>query len=520
MPPPAYDPLFEDPALSHRERIERLVAAALSDPEVRLRFEDELARGGMGAVRQAFDRSLQRRMAVKTLHADTYEHVLLVHGFLREAQVTGQLDHPNIVPIHELGRNDEGELFFTMKLVDGESLRDRIGRAPPASYERLKERLEVFVKVCDALAFAHSRGVLHCDIKSANVMVGSYAQVYLMDWGGAQLLAPPPDVDSSQWVRDSLPTPRPTRGLVFGTPAYMSPEQASAGREPIDERSDIFSMGALLYEIMTGRPPYAGNSAREGIVRALQWDVVPPEERPHIYPRELIRIVMTAMARDPKDRYASVKDLQAAVSGLLSGGGNFQTIHVPAGTHVIREGDEGSAAYWIESGTFEVYQERGGVRRSLRTLSRNVFFGETAIFARTTRTASVVALTDGVLKVLTASALESQLDSMTPWMRMLIQTMARWFAGPEEGRAAAAAAAAAVEPSVETEAVTPEPAVEAVSDRGWTGLFSEDSVVIDVVEDESIVDIVDLADGPREVGEPRPRTPWWHPPPRPSQKPA
>jgi hypothetical protein len=512
MPDPAYDPLFEDPSLTHRERIDRLVEAAIRDPEARLRFEDELARGGMGAVRQAFDRSLQRRMAVKTLHAGTYEHVLLVHGFLREAQVTGQLDHPNIVPIHELGRDEEGALYFTMKLVDGESLRDRIGRAPPASYERLKELLEVFIKVCDALAFAHSRGVLHCDIKSANVMVGSYAQVYLMDWGGAQLLEPPPGVDTSQWVRDSLPTPRPTTGLVFGTPAYMSPEQASGGREPMDERSDIFSMGALLYEILTGRPPYVGNSAREGIVRALRWDVVPPEERPHVYPRELIRIVMTAMARDPKDRYQSVKDLQAAVSGLLSGGGNFQTIRVPAGTHVIREGEAGDAAYWIESGTFEVYQERDGERRSLRTLSRNVFFGETAIFARTTRTASVVALTDGVLKVLTASALESQLDSMTPWMRMLIQTMARWFAGPEEGRLAAAE-----DPSV-AEEVAPEPAVDPVSDRGWTGLLAEESVVIDVVEDASIVDIVDLADGAREPGEPRPRTPWWHPPPRPQHK--
>jgi serine/threonine protein kinase len=115
-------------------------------------------------------------MAVKTMHAETYDHVLMVHGFLREAQVTGQLDHPNIVPIHELGRDDDGELFFTMKLVDGESLRALIGRAPPASYEQLKELLEVFIKVCDALAFAHSRGVLHCDIKSANVMVGRYGR--------------------------------------------------------------------------------------------------------------------------------------------------------------------------------------------------------------------------------------------------------------------------------------------------------------------------------------------------------
>jgi tRNA A-37 threonylcarbamoyl transferase component Bud32 len=505
--------LFDDDSLSHDQRIELLVKAAISEPAYRLRFEEELARGGMGAVRQAFDMSLQRRMAVKTMHEETYDHVLLVHGFLREAQVTGQLDHPNIVPIHELGRNAHGELFFTMKLVDGESLRARIGRAPPPSYEHLKALLEIFLKICDALAFAHDRGVIHCDIKAANVMVGRFGQVYLMDWGGAQLRTPPDGVDTSQWVRDSLPTPKMAKGIVFGTPAYMSPEQASAGRLPVDERSDVFSMGALLYEIMTGKPPYTGGTAREGIARAANWELVPPEDRPHLYPRELVRIAMTAMARDPNDRYQSVEALRSAIAGLLSGGGNFPTMRVTAGTYVIREGDIGDAAYWIESGTFEVYQTRDGVRTPLRVLTRNVFFGETAIFARTTRTASVVALTDGVLKVFTAAALEGQLDTMTPWMRSLIQTMAKWFAGPEEVRRTShhapttatrppqPAPAPPDDPSV-TEVFMPHGAsptqeVPAVSERGWTGLVSpEESVVIDIVDTEvDTLEPEDLADG-------------------------
>jgi serine/threonine protein kinase len=200
----------------------------------------------------------------------------MVHGFLREAQVTGQLDHPNIVPIHELGRDAKGELYFTMKLVEGQSLRaDR--RRAGADSDRCSTCLEIFVKVCDALAFAHARGVLHCDIKSANVMVGEFGQVYLMDWGGAQLLKPGPGVDTSNWVRDSLPTAaaRETQGVVFGTPAYMSPEQASAGREPMDERSDIFSMGALLYEIMTGRRR-TRPTALEASLLAQMCDIVPP----------------------------------------------------------------------------------------------------------------------------------------------------------------------------------------------------------------------------------------------------
>ncbi len=507
----ASDSLFDDDSLSHDERVQRLVRAAISEPAYRLRFEEELARGGMGAVRQAFDMSLQRRMAVKTMHAETYDHVLLVHGFLREAQVTGQLDHPNIVPIHELGRDQYGELFFTMKLVDGDSLHKHIGRAPPSSYEHLKTLLEVFIKVCDALAFAHNRGVIHCDIKSSNVMVGRYGQVYLMDWGGAQLLPPPDGVDTSHWVRDSLPTPKTAKGIVFGTPAYMSPEQASAGRAPIDERSDVFSMGALLYEIMTGKPPYTGGTAREGISRAAKWELVPPEDRPHLYPRELVRIAMTAMARDPNDRFQTVLELRSAIAGLLSGGGNFPTMRVPAGVHVITQGDIGDAAYWIESGTFEVYQTQGGVRRSLRVLHRNAFFGETAIFARTTRTASVVALTDGVLKVFTAAALEGQLDTMTPWMRSLIQTMAKWFAGPETPRSTAAAP-----PPREAAPEPPEPSVTELYERPDAGPAddeaalesSEESVVIDIVDAADIDEASDLADGAADPTQPRRVGPW------------
>jgi hypothetical protein len=491
------DPLSDragavDAARAHAEELARLVAVALGDPEPRLRFEDELARGGMGAVCYAFDAALQRRMAVKTLHAESYEHLMLVRGFLREAQVTGQLDHPNIVPIHELGRDEHGELFFTMKLVDGDSLR------------------AVLMRVCDALAFAHSRGVIHCDIKAANVMVGTYGQVYLMDWGAARLLEPGPGVDASQWVRDSLPPFEEPRGLVFGTPAYMSPEQASRGQQSLDERSDIFSLGALLYEIMTGKPPYSGGTTREGLARAAQWDLVPPEERPHVYPRELIRIAMTAMARDPGDRYQTVEELQDAVDGVLSGGGNFPTMRVPAGVHVIQEGDVGEAAYWIESGTFEVYQLRDGLRKSVRVLGRNTFFGETAIFARTTRTASVVAQTDGVLKVFTASALEEQLDTMTPWMCSLIQSMAKWFAGPEPARRAAKVEpreeAAPADPSVTEFYPQPGPAsgdaAEVVTDRGWTGLVAaEASVAIDFVDESDLVyEAPDLAEG---EGDPR-----------------
>ncbi len=436
--------------LTHEERIQELIVAALPDPAQRLKLEGELARGGMGAVRLAFDSALQRRMAAKTMHASTYEHVMLVHGFLREAQVTGQLDHPNIVPIHELGRDAKGELYFTMKLVEGQSLKALIGGAPIADVDRLFNLLEIFVKICDALGFAHSRGVLHCDIKSANVMVGEFGQVYLMDWGGAQLLAqlahlahlPHRGVDTRKWVHDSLP-PLPeadTKGLVFGTPSYMSPEQASAGRDPLDERSDIFSMGALLYEIMTGRPPYHGSSALEAIMMAQICDIRAPDELPQIppntFPPELVRIVMKALAKRPDDRYRSVAEMKLAILRLMRGGGNFATVRFARGAHVIRQGEVGDAAYIVVSGKLEVYKMIDGERVVLRQLGPGDMFGETAIFAASPRTASVVVTADASMVVVTSEVIEQELDSMKPWMGAFIRTLATRFGGIEEERRA------------------------------------------------------------------------------------
>ncbi len=430
--------MAEDRRLKLDRRTEAMIRAALPDSAGRLSFGDELARGGMGAVRVAFDASLQRRMAAKTLHEESYERLMLVHGFLREAQVTGQLDHPNIVPIYELGRDERGGLYFTMKLIEGQSLHAVIGRRPPANYEVLYNRLEIFIKVCDALAFAHSRGVIHCDIKSANVMVGAYGEVLLMDWGGARLLEPA-GRDTSGWVQDSLP-PLPgddTKGVVLGTPAYMSPEQAGGHGETLDERSDVFSMGALLYEIMTGRAPYVSTGAREGLALARACEIVPPDQLPgmpvHVYLGELLRIVMKALARRPEDRYPGVEALKHDLFRLFRGASNFETLQFAPGTYVIREGEQGDAAYIVVSGRLEVSREVEGKPRLIRLLGPGEVFGETAIFAASPRTASVRVIEQASLIAVNSHVMEQELLSLKPWMSAFIRTLASRFGGLDSG---------------------------------------------------------------------------------------
>lgn len=441
----AIDRLFDpDAPLSYEDRLEMLITAALPHTGSRLSFGSEIARGGMGAVKTVFDEVLQRRMAAKTMHARTYEHLILVHAFLREAQVTGQLDHPNIVPIHELGRDEQGQLYFTMKLVEGRSLKSLIGGEPACDHDRLINLLEHFLKICDALSFAHSRGVIHCDIKSANVMVGSYGEVYLMDWGGAQFLPPKEGADRSLWVRESLPRlpNSETQGLVFGTPSYMSPEQASGGRIPLDERSDVFSMGALLYEIMTGKPPYVATTAMEALLLAQQAEVRPPDAvvGAGTFPRELVRIVMKALEPHPDDRYQSVGELRFDIIKLLRGSGSFPVVRFAAGDHVIREGEDGDAAYIVQSGRLQVYKLEDGQRVELRVLGPGDMFGETAIFARSRRTASVVCLEPAVLQRITSDLIEEEMASMKPWMGKLIQTLAARFGGVAPTRVAPASA--------------------------------------------------------------------------------
>ncbi|PRP96777.1 Serine/threonine-protein kinase PrkC [Enhygromyxa salina] len=431
---PAVQALIDSIIFDHAERLDR--------------SQGEIARGGMATVEAAVDRTLRRRVALKLMHADYQRSTLAVRSFMREAQITGQLEHPNIVPIHELAVDADGRLFFTMKLVEGRTLleilddlraaHDRRGPrglwiSTTLDHDELLGLIDVFLRVLDAVAFAHSRGIAHCDIKPENIMVGDFGQVYLMDWGIAKGL-PERDGDDpttrAARVRDTLlPTPGTTH-VVMGTPSYMSPEQARGERGEVDHRSDIFALGALLFEILTGHPPYQGDDAVEVLNQAKACQAV---LLPHLaIARELRRIVSVAMSPDPDQRYQSVEQLRADLRGFMRGGDNFPRQRFTKGEWLIREGEVGDAAYILVSGRCEVRKQIKGKHRPLRTLGPGDVFGETAILASTPRTASVVALTEVVAVIVTADVLEREVDAMKPWMGAFIRVLARRFSEVEK----------------------------------------------------------------------------------------
>jgi tetratricopeptide (TPR) repeat protein/tRNA A-37 threonylcarbamoyl transferase component Bud32 len=231
----------------------------------------EIARGGMGVVMKGHDTDLGRDVALKVLHKEFAKRPEVLQRFVEEAQIGGQLQHPGIVPVYELGLMADERPYFTMKLVKGRTLAALLAERQSSTVDR-RRLLDVFESMCQTMAYAHSRGVIHRDLKPANVMVGAFGEVQVVDWGLAKVLPRGGKADEKLAKQTTISVIETVRsesgshgshslvGSVMGTPAYMSPEQARGEVEKLDERSDVFSLGAILCEILTGAPPYLGES--------------------------------------------------------------------------------------------------------------------------------------------------------------------------------------------------------------------------------------------------------------------
>lgn len=300
-------------------------SSLLSGLDAEARFEDryalagEIARGGMGAILEAKDLRLGRNLAVKVLLNPERAPAELVARFIQEAQVQGQLEHPNICPVHDLGLDALGQPYFVMKRVNGRALSELIqqGQLP------LARLLEIFIKVCDAVAFAHDRGVIHRDLKPDNVMVGEFGEVQVMDWGIAKTLSPEPGA-GREFVRapsqDLLPSPLTQVGHAMGTPHFMPPEQAR-GDADLDHRADIYALGGILYQILTRLRPVQGRSLPELLLAVMHNQVQAPSLRApdRSIPKDLESVCLKALSGRREDRYASVPALAQEISAYLAG---------------------------------------------------------------------------------------------------------------------------------------------------------------------------------------------------------
>ncbi len=288
--------------------------------------QSTIGKGGMGEIVLCVEQNTRREVAMKRMLPTAAGHAKHRARFVEEAQVTAQLEHPNIVPVHELGRDEHGAIYFTMKLVKGRSLAEILiaSREGDESHS-LVELLQVFLKVCDGVAFAHSRGVVHRDLKPANIMVGDFGEVLVMDWGIARIIGRD-DMTEENFVQSNrqdmdAPAMQTIVGSVMGSPSYMPPEQAAGEIDKIDHRSDIYSLGAILYTILTLKCPVEGRDARTMIDTVIAGNIQTPEKRTpdRDIPRELSAVAMKCLAKYRRGRYASVPELQRDISLYLEG---------------------------------------------------------------------------------------------------------------------------------------------------------------------------------------------------------
>ncbi len=304
-----------------------LVATLAYQPENRERYTLTRmhAQGGLGQVWLALDGDLNRSVALKELRPERLTDPTLAARFVEEAQVTGQLEHPGIVPVYELARRtSDGRPFYTMRFIRGRTLAEAAsdyhrkaesGQAGPLDLAAL---LNAFVAVCNAVAYAHSRGVIHRDLKPQNVVLGDFGEVIVLDWGLAKLVGRPEEaaalssvaLDATEGHAATMP------GQVMGTPSYMPPEQAEGAA--VNHLSDVYGLGAILYEILTGRPPFEGSETRELLRRVVVEPPARPRDVFRATPFALEAVCLKALAKAPAGRYGSVAELADEVRRFLA----------------------------------------------------------------------------------------------------------------------------------------------------------------------------------------------------------
>ena len=326
------------PVQAAAELDESEIVPAVAEHEGRYDTVREFAKGGMGQITLVHDTHLGRDVALKQL---LQQHILpgtqmgapttailtipIIARFLQEARITGQLEHPSIIPVYELGYRADGSLYYTMKLIRGQSMHDFLKEA-----KTLNDRLPLlthFLDLCQAISYAHSRGVIHRDLKPMNLMIGEFGETVVIDWGIAKVRGEDDihakglqETVTAMRVSSAEATAKTMYGQTIGSPYFMPAEQAMGRTDLIDERSDIYSLGAVLYTILSGKMPYAGNNVREFMEKVGQVDPKPvrmlePDVRP-----ELAAICAKAMAMIPENRYQSAKELTDEIQRYLSGG--------------------------------------------------------------------------------------------------------------------------------------------------------------------------------------------------------
>ncbi|MBL8935734.1 MAG: protein kinase [Archangium sp.] len=375
-----------------------------------------LGQGGMSRVFRVRDENLGREVALKVLKPDLLKDDDAVVTFIDEAAITAQLDHPNVPPVYALSADKKRSTCFTMKVLEGFTFQQMLEKRKNDGVEGLFAALEVMIRVCDAVSFAHTKGIIHCDLKPANVMVGDHGQIYVVDWGLARR-------------KEKLPKEGEDDHRAVGTPAYMAPEQARGNNHLIDERTDVFLLGGMLYRVLVGKPPYVAATAEDTLELARKVAMPAPEVvaapgRP--MPPRLATICRKALAPEKEHRYQTVSELRKELEEFIHGTARLPEQVFQPGDVVVKEGEPGDCAYIILDGHCQVTRVVAGKKQNLRLLGPGEMFGEAAVLTNNPRLATVTALMETRVAVVQRSFLQDEMER-TSLISLAIRAVASSF---------------------------------------------------------------------------------------------
>ncbi|MEZ6018033.1 MAG: cyclic nucleotide-binding domain-containing protein [Planctomycetota bacterium] len=395
---------------------------------------DRLGRGSWGDVHRALDRRLIRLVALKELQgavALTSPWTRL--ALEREVRILSYLDHPGIPSLYDEVGDGRPTPGFTMRLVRGRTLQEhvafdegRLSCAPLSVFESVR----ILKRLAETLAHAHDRGILHLDLKPANVMVGPYGEVLLLDWGNASLFDPAPyraALGEHAHERDLAVLMREPEHRLSGTVLFMSPEQIGGERAALRPTSDVFAAGALFYLLLIGRPPFVGCSLPETLLAIQQQELPDLDRLRRGIPPRLAQIVARMLAKDPAERYPSFHDVRRDLEDYLSAGQGLELISLVEGEVLFREGEAGDVAYSVVSGRVRVERQSPEGPRHLGDVGPGEIVGELAILTSLPRSATVSALAPTELRVLPRARVDDEIQKLEPWMGAMVTTLARRF---------------------------------------------------------------------------------------------
>lgn len=390
----------------------------------RYRIIGLLGRGTFSDVFNCFDTSLNRIVAIKQLRHEYLKDDLKKNMFLNETKLISYLDHPGVVTLYDSFISKEGLLSYTMKLNKGYTLREEL-----ASKTR-GQMLGIFIKLCETLAYAHDRGVIHLDLNPDNIMLGQYGEVVITDWGNAILYDDRPYMEYLKLIRDAPAPPFDiTSNHLSENSCYLSPEQiAGDNKESLSPSTDIFSMGVILFEMITGRRPFEAENEEELHNKILNDRAPLLKEVQSDLPNMLSLICAKMLEKDPFRRYHSFHDVLIDMDRFQNSGQGFSMMKFNAGDIIINEGEPGSFAFIVLNGSVEVSKFINGERRILARLGRNEIVGELAIFTKEPRTATVTASENGtVIRIMDYESVEQELQKLSPWVQNMITGLSKRF---------------------------------------------------------------------------------------------